>query len=174
MYFKKTSTNSITFGSSNIQDAISKAFDNLAQAANYSNMNSSSANGKCDFNELMSNEKKYWGQINGALIDDLQAKFSILPPGPIPLAFNNKFICESASRLLFESVSWIKVNNSFKLIDSNIQILLLQKNWIDLFVLGMLQCANILSLSSMISTICAEFKGNLNSSKLFFHFKLCS
>jgi hypothetical protein len=31
-------TNSISFGSSNIQDAISKAFDNLAKAANYTNV----------------------------------------------------------------------------------------------------------------------------------------
>ena len=168
LFSSDETSNIITFGSSNIQDAISKAFDNLAQAANYSNINSSSSNGKCDFKELMSNEKKYWSQINGALIDELQSKFSILSPASTALTFSNKFICETASRLLFESVYWIRDNSAFKLIDSNIQILLLQKNWIDLFVLGMLQCANVLSLSNMISTICTEFKGHLNSSEYFF------
>ena len=74
-------------------------------------------NGRVELNELISNEKKYWSQINGPLLNESQSKFSILPPGPIPITFSNKFICESASRLLFESVSWIKSNSAFKLIE---------------------------------------------------------
>ena len=46
------------------------------------------------------------------------------------------------------------------------QTVLLQKNWFDLFALGMSQCAQVLSLSTILTNINLQFNANLNQGKI--------
>lgn len=56
----------------------------------------------------------------GPLITDRTSKFTITPPSnrdfqqPQLLLPSNSFICESASRILFQSIDWIKNNACFQ------------------------------------------------------------
>ncbi|CAF1601766.1 unnamed protein product, partial [Didymodactylos carnosus] len=88
------------------------------------------------------------------LINENSCLFTITPPtSPTPVQLTESFICESASRILFQSIYWIKANNCFKLLDSNVQIILLQKHWLELFILSLLQCSNIVVLPNILATL---------------------
>jgi predicted membrane chloride channel (bestrophin family) len=47
-----------------------------------------------------------------------------------------------------------------------VQTVLLQKNWFELFALGMSQCAKTLSLTTILTNISLQFQTNLNNGKL--------
>jgi len=81
----------------------------------------------------------------------------------VPLNITEKYILESASRLLFETVSWIKVNIAFKLFDINVQIILLQKHWCELFTIGLCQCSNTMGLLHILSLLSEQCRVNLES-----------
>jgi len=75
-----------------------------------------------------------------------------------PEIFNVYFICEVASRILFESVRWTRSIDTFeKLLDST-KIKLLTKSWPDLFVLGLAQAKEEVSLCKILECICAQFE----------------
>uniref|UniRef100_A0A914I5Q9 Nuclear receptor domain-containing protein n=1 Tax=Globodera rostochiensis TaxID=31243 RepID=A0A914I5Q9_GLORO len=65
------------------------------------------------------------------------------------------FICESASRLLFLSVHWVKgiraLADQHTLMEST-----MKGKWCDLFVLGLVQCAHELNLPHMLRTVNAH------------------
>jgi Ligand-binding domain of nuclear hormone receptor len=63
------------------------------------------------------------------------------------------FVSETASRLLFKTVHWIKSIPSFSLLKSSTQIDLVQQSWSALFVLGLAQISKELSLSSLLSLV---------------------
>lgn len=46
--------------------------------------------------------------INGNLISDMMVNFRLATPSPLPAYLNAHFICETASRLLFLSVHWVR------------------------------------------------------------------
>lgn len=119
-----------------------------------------------DLNTQLTAEKTYWEKLNGAsMVDRDQIEFSI-PPSP-SLPFTENFVLQSASRLLLNSFEWIKAsNNAFKLLDIDVQTVLLQKNWFDLFALSMSQCAKNLSLSTILTNINYQFQSNFNQGKI--------
>jgi nuclear receptor subfamily 2 group C len=45
---------------------------------------------------------------------------------------------------------------------------LLQKNWFELFALGMSQCARALSLTTLLTNISLQFQTNISNGKLTF------
>ncbi|CAF0792736.1 unnamed protein product [Didymodactylos carnosus] len=147
------SSNPVLGTATNIDAAITRAFDNLAKAANVS----SNKMKRSIENEVKSNlsiERRYWEQVNRPLINENSCLFTITPPtSSTPVQLTESFICESASRVLFQSIYWIKANNCFKLLDSNVQIILLQKHWLELFILSLLQCSNIVLLPNILTTL---------------------
>ena len=46
--------------------------------------------------------------------------------------------------------------------------MLLQKNWFELFALGMSQCARALSLTTLLTNISLQFQTNISNGKLTF------
>lgn len=46
----------------------------------------------------------------------------------------------------------------------DVQTVLLQNSWFDLFVLGMSQCSKVLSLNSLLANLNLKFQANLSSS----------
>uniref|UniRef100_A0A914M5Q8 Nuclear receptor domain-containing protein n=1 Tax=Meloidogyne incognita TaxID=6306 RepID=A0A914M5Q8_MELIC len=62
------------------------------------------------------------------------------------------YICESASRLLFLSVHWVK--GIYALSDKHSLVeWLMRLRWCDLFIIGLCQCAQELDLTSMLRSI---------------------
>ncbi|VDN17717.1 unnamed protein product [Gongylonema pulchrum] len=88
----------------------------------------------------------------GTLLNSERAKFDLPVPQPMPSELNIQFICETASRLLFLSVHWIK---NFRAINSNPGCLehLMKMKWCDLFILGLMQCSNQFCLSNMLAAM---------------------
>lgn len=75
-----------------------------------------------------------------------------------PDIFNVYFICEVASRILFESVRWIRSIDTFEQLLDTTKIKLLTKSWPDLFVLGLAQAKEEVSLCKIFECICAQFE----------------
>lgn len=46
--------------------------------------------------------------VEGKLIQDSIIRFQLATPTPMPSSLNVHFICETASRLLFLSVHWVR------------------------------------------------------------------
>ncbi|KAL3982318.1 Zinc finger C4 type (two domains) family protein [Acanthocheilonema viteae] len=92
---------------------------------------------------------------DGSLLNPERAKFELPVPQPMPNELNIQFICETASRLLFLSVHWMK---NFKAISSNPGCLeqLMKLKWCDLFILGLMQCSNQFCLSNMLAAMSAH------------------
>lgn len=148
------------------KSAITKAFNSLASAASGKSRYGHLLVNETDLNTQLTAEKTHWAKLNGvSMVDGDQIDFSI-PPAP-SLPFTENFVLQSASRLLLNSLEWIKAsNNAFKLLDIDVQTVLLQKNWFDLFALGMSQCAKNLSLSTILTNINYQFQSNFNQGKL--------
>ncbi|VDK67539.1 unnamed protein product [Onchocerca ochengi] len=89
---------------------------------------------------------------DGSLLNSERAKFELPVPQPMPSELNIQFICETASRLLFLSVHWMK---NFKVISCNPGCLerLMKLKWCDLFILGLMQCSNQFCLSNMLAAM---------------------
>lgn len=99
------------------------------------------------------------------MVSEAQAQFSVQPLPTLPISGN--FVLQSASRLLLNSFDWIRSSNSaFKLLDLNVQIVLLQKSWFELFALGMSQCAKTLSLTTIVTNINLQIQANLAQGKI--------
>nr|ASL70608.1 nuclear receptor [Brachionus koreanus] len=147
----------------NKKDAILRAFDSLARAASNKNNLSTLLKGD-DMQTELANEKKIWEQLNGEnMVNEEQTEFSISAP---ILPFSENFILQSASRLLLQSFEWVKSsNNAFKLLDIDVQIVLLQKNWFDVFALGMSQCSKSLSLTTLLANLNVKYQNNNTNRK---------
>ncbi|UJR21521.1 hypothetical protein I4U23_024606 [Adineta vaga] len=148
--------------------AISRAFDNLAKAASQSRSNTNNEALSLIQQQYLLNEKHYWRQIERPLITDETSLFTITPPSPPPnrdIQPSNSFICESASRILFQSIDWIKSNSCFQTLDTNIQIILMQNNWLALFILSLIQCSPVVNLTTILSTLLTKKMDNLDANK---------
>uniref|UniRef100_A0A915AA95 Uncharacterized protein n=1 Tax=Parascaris univalens TaxID=6257 RepID=A0A915AA95_PARUN len=86
------------------------------------------------------------------LLNAEKAKFELPVPHPMPRELNIQFVCETASRLLFLSVHWIK---NIKALSSNASVLesTMKSKWCDVFVLGLMQCSSQFRLSNMLSAM---------------------
>ncbi|KAE9549407.1 hypothetical protein FO519_007374 [Halicephalobus sp. NKZ332] len=88
---------------------------------------------------------------SGPLLSSQHIEFVLPIPQPVPDDLNNtiQFMCETASRLLFLSVHWIK--NIPVLSQRPIPLgVTMKAKWCDIFVLGLMQCAPDINLSTML------------------------
>ncbi|CAF1452336.1 unnamed protein product, partial [Adineta ricciae] len=148
--------------------AISRAFDNLAKAALQSRSNTNNEALSLIQQQYLLNEKHYWRQVDRPLITAESSTFTITPPSPPSnrdAQPSNSFICESASRILFQSIDWIKSNPCFQTLDTNIQITLIQNNWLAMFILSLVQCSPIVNLTNILSTLLTKKADNFDSNK---------
>ncbi|XP_057665929.1 nuclear receptor subfamily 2 group C member 1-like isoform X2 [Diorhabda carinulata] len=134
---------------------ISKALDTMARVQ--------CLNGT-DLNALTSEEKCF--DYDGPILQEQNMSFNLLIPGPVPPYLNIHYICESGSRLLFLSVYWAKNISAFQHLSSETQICLLKNCWSELFTLGLAQCSQSLSLSTILSALISHLHASIAQDKM--------
>ncbi|KAG5896700.1 hypothetical protein JTB14_002545 [Gonioctena quinquepunctata] len=134
---------------------ISKALDTMARVQ--------CSNG-AGFNVFANDEKCF--EYDGPILQDQHIAFNLLIPAPVPPYLNIHYICESGSRLLFLSVHWAKNIPAFQYLSSETQILLLRNCWSELFTLGLAQCSQSLSLSTILSALISHLHALIAQDKM--------
>lgn len=105
----------------------------------------------------------------GRLLPDHLIPFHLQTPSPMPAYLNVHYICESASRLLFLSVNWARSIPAFQLFSSETQVALVRGCWTELFVLGLAQCSQSLSLPTILSSIINHLHNSVAQDKISAH-----
>uniref|UniRef100_A0A914UZV0 Uncharacterized protein n=1 Tax=Plectus sambesii TaxID=2011161 RepID=A0A914UZV0_9BILA len=90
---------------------------------------------------------------DGPVLTPERATFELPVPLPMPPVLNMQYICETASRLLFLSVHWLKSVKSLNLKADSLQESVLKQRWCELFLLGLLQCSSQFCLNSMLAAM---------------------
>jgi Asp-tRNA(Asn)/Glu-tRNA(Gln) amidotransferase C subunit len=105
-------------------------------------------------------------KIDDLVINDRLIRFRLATPTPMPSYLNVHFICETASRLLFLSVHWVRSIPAFSLLSYDTQVALVRNAWSDIFVLGMAQCAQTMNLQNILSSIVSHLQTSVSQDKL--------
>nr|CAD7462867.1 unnamed protein product [Timema tahoe] len=105
-------------------------------------------------------------ELEGLLLQEQHIPFNLQTPSPMPAYLNVHYICESASRLLFLSVHWVRSIPAFQLLSSDSQVALVRGCWTELFALGLVQCSEVLSLPTILSTIINHLQASVVQDKI--------
>ena len=126
-------------------------------------------------NELKDNLEEKTDQSTGTRHFDPQL-FDFLPPYLIsfhlpsslhsPSQLNTQFVSETASRLLFLSIHWARKNSVFQSLPYSTKVSLLRTSWSDLFILGLAQCRDQLSLPAVLTVIASHLQNCLGQDSL--------
>ena len=96
------------------------------------------------------------------LLDKCQLKFELgIPPHMIALP-SIHYISETASRLLFKTIHWIKTIPSFSLLKPSLQEELIQRAWSSLFILGLAQISGQVFIPSLLSLVVSHQQARLS------------
>ena len=95
------------------------------------------------------------------ILGENQLRFDLSVPSPLVDAPTIHFVCETASRLLFQTLHWTKSIQAFNLLKYDTQIGLVRSSWADLFVLGLAQIAGQVSIPSILSLIVSHQQSRL-------------
>ncbi|KAJ8986299.1 hypothetical protein NQ317_010011 [Molorchus minor] len=134
---------------------ISKALDTMARVQ--------CLNGT-DLSSLPGDENCY--DYEGPILQEPNFIFNLQIPGPVPPYLNIHYICESGSRLLFLSIHWAKNIPAFQYLSSETQVALLRGCWSELFTLGLAQCSQLLSLSTILSALISHLHASIAQDKM--------
>ncbi|KAI2528417.1 NR2C2 isoform 11, partial [Pan troglodytes] len=74
--------------------------------------------------------------------------------------------CESASRLLFLSMHWARSIPAFQALGQDCNTSLVRACWNELFTLGLAQCAQVMSLSTILAAIVNHLQNSIQEDKL--------
>ena len=141
---------------------ISRAMDTVARTVARSDSNDNDNDENDD--ELEPEAENF--DVEGDLIDKSLTKFQLATPQPMPSYLNVHFICETASRLLFLSIHWVRSIPAFSQLTYDTQVGLVRNAWSDLFVLGMAQCAKAMNLRAILSAIVTHLQNSVAQDKL--------
>jgi len=81
-------------------------------------------------------------------------KTSSIPPDQI--------VCEAASRILFQSISWALQIPVFKSMKYPTQVALIKNSWVNLFILGLAQCKDQINLENLLEIITCKLQNCLS------------
>lgn len=129
-------------------DSVVKAFDTLARAVNHPQSQQQDIQ-----TEPADCEEPTLLDIEGNLLNTPNFQFNLNTPSPMPAYLNVQYICESASRLLFLSMHWVKSIPAFLLLNNDVQMLLVRSCWCEMFVLGLAQCSHSMYLPTILGAI---------------------
>ncbi|XP_053325880.1 nuclear receptor subfamily 2 group C member 2 [Spea bombifrons] len=152
---------------------ITRAFDTLAKALN-------TADGTIGPNVAEGMEPGHGGNIHilsrdqatpileveGPLLSDTHVTFKLTMPSPMPEYLNVHYICESASRLLFLSMHWARSIPAFQALGQDCNTSLVRACWNELFTLGLAQCSQVMSLSTILAAIVNHLQNSIQEDKL--------
>lgn len=95
------------------------------------------------------------------VLEESHLKFDLNVPAPMMDTPTIHFVCETASRLLFQTLHWTKSIQAFNLLKYDTQIGLVRNSWSDLFVLGLAQISGQVSIPSILSLIVSHQQSRL-------------
>ncbi|CAH2312089.1 nuclear receptor subfamily 2 group C member 2 [Pelobates cultripes] len=105
-------------------------------------------------------------EVEGPLLSDTHVTFKLTMPSPMPEYLNVHYICESASRLLFLSMHWARSIPAFQALGQDCNTSLVRACWNELFTLGLAQCAQVMSLSTILAAVVNHLQNNIQEDKL--------
>lgn len=100
------------------------------------------------------------------LLADNEIVFNLHTPPTVPAYLNLYYVCECGSRLLFLSVHWVKQIAAFRACSDETQTALLNRSWTALFVLGLAQCAGVISLATIWTSMVAAVKLEMDEDRM--------
>ncbi|BFZ10955.1 hypothetical protein BsWGS_13994 [Bradybaena similaris] len=147
------------------QEAAVKAFEALTKSAH-----SSQSRGAAVYEQVETSfdqsansdgENSLLVETQGPLLSETNFAFILTAPSPMPSYLNIHYICESASRLLFLSMHWIRSVTAFNDLSVDLQTILVRSCWSELFTLGLAQCSATMCLPTMLAAILNHLQNNL-------------
>lgn len=151
---------------------ITRAFDTLAKALNPSEVMETQSLSDVDgvggsTIQVISRDRiTPLIEVEGPLLTDTHVSFRLTMPSPMPEYLNVHYICESASRLLFLSMHWARSIPAFLALGQECNTALVRACWNELFTLGLAQCAQIMSLSTILAAIVNHLQSSIQDDKL--------
>lgn len=91
--------------------------------------------------------------FDGPILSDQHFAFNWTPPVAGSTLLSLQYICEFASRLLFLSVHWAQSIPAFQHLTLEVQTTLIRSCWCQLFVLGLAQTSQVMSLGTILAAI---------------------
>ncbi|XP_023561676.1 nuclear receptor subfamily 2 group C member 2 isoform X4 [Octodon degus] len=152
---------------------ITRAFDTLAKALNTADSASPpgladglDASGGGGIHVISRDQSTPIIEVEGPLLSDTHVTFKLTMPSPMPEYLNVHYICESASRLLFLSMHWARSIPAFQALGQDCNTSLVRACWNELFTLGLAQCAQVMSLSTILAAIVNHLQNSIQEDKL--------
>ncbi|XP_047390571.1 nuclear receptor subfamily 2 group C member 2 isoform X1 [Sciurus carolinensis] len=151
---------------------ITRAFDTLAKALTTTDSASPGladgldAGGGGSIHVISRDQSTPIIEVEGPLLSDTHVTFKLTMPSPMPEYLNVHYICESASRLLFLSMHWARSIPAFQALGQDCNTSLVRACWNELFTLGLAQCAQVMSLSTILAAIVNHLQNSIQEDKL--------
>uniref|UniRef100_A0A8C1F5E9 Nuclear receptor subfamily 2, group C, member 2 n=1 Tax=Cyprinus carpio carpio TaxID=630221 RepID=A0A8C1F5E9_CYPCA len=151
---------------------ITRAFDTLAKALNPSEVAEGQRLSEVDgvggatIQVISRDQISPLIEVEGPLLTDTHISFKLTMPSPMPEYLNVHYICESASRLLFLSMHWARSIPAFLALGQECNTALVRACWNELFILGLAQCAQIMSLSTILAAIVNHLQSSIQDGML--------
>nr|XP_040147387.1 nuclear receptor subfamily 2 group C member 2 [Ictidomys tridecemlineatus] len=152
---------------------ITRAFDTLAKALNTADGASPpgladgvDTSGGGSIHVISRDQSTPIIEVEGPLLSDTHVTFKLTMPSPMPEYLNVHYICESASRLLFLSMHWARSIPAFQALGQDCNTSLVRACWNELFTLGLAQCAQVMSLSTILAAIVNHLQNSIQEDKL--------
>ncbi|KAI5621943.1 nuclear receptor subfamily 2 group C member 2 isoform X1 [Silurus asotus] len=151
---------------------ITRAFDTLAKALNPNDeregqsLSEAECVGGATIQVISRDQVTPLIEVEGPLLTDTHVNFKLTMPSPMPEYLNVHYICESASRLLFLSMHWARSIPAFLALGQECNTSLVRACWNELFTLGLAQCAQVMSLSTILAAIVNHLQGSIQEDKL--------
>lgn len=96
--------------------------------------------------------------LQAHIFNQQNVKFDLQPPSLFPPLMSAHYVCETGSRLLFLSVNWMKNIRVLQNLSEDMLVSLLKNCWPQLVILGLVQCKNLLSISSILVAFINQLK----------------
>ncbi|XP_030357107.1 nuclear receptor subfamily 2 group C member 2 isoform X3 [Strigops habroptila] len=152
---------------------ITRAFDTLAKALNTTDGTAAhnladgmDPTGGGNIHVISRDQSTPIIEVEGPLLTDTHVTFKLTMPSPMPEYLNVHYICESASRLLFLSMHWARSIPAFQALGQDCNTSLVRACWNELFTLGLAQCAQVMSLSTILAAIVNHLQNSIQEDKL--------
>ncbi|XP_062854611.1 nuclear receptor subfamily 2 group C member 2 [Trichomycterus rosablanca] len=151
---------------------ITRAFDTLAKALNPNeegegqSLSEVECVGGATIQVISRDQVTPLIEVEGPLLTDTHVNFKLTMPSPMPEYLNVHYICESASRLLFLSMHWARSIPAFLALGQECNTSLVRACWNELFTLGLAQCAQVMSLSTILAAIVNHLQTSIQDDKL--------
>lgn len=114
-----------------------------------------------DDNDSATDDEMLESLGSSPLLEETQLKFEFSVPAPLLDTPTIHFVCETASRLLFQTLHWTKSIQAFNLLKYDTQIQLVQNCWSDLFLLGLAQISGQANIPSILALIVSHQQSKL-------------